>query len=346
MIELLREHELATEFKRLKAKKPKVSLAAPFWGEGAAKTLGLRRGPEIRVLCRFDSPACNPKALLELVKVGATIRSHRRLHAKLYITDAAVIVGSSNPSRYGVTQEGDVLGGTVEANILTDDPEVVGEVGALFDRLWRDKAETSRISKAMIEREIERRKLEPPAMPPRVLAARRLLSACREAPELFERVLVVAYDEDLGEGGKAALHKLQAQAAPADPELGIADFRKALGYQFDKPPPAGSWLIDLNCKTASRRVSGAVQVPAPAPLLRVKGENDVTPAIRGIVSVPGARGTFRMSKQDKAELVSIATWLLDGDDDFVPLPRAVARIDSRKRSVKISGAGTKSVRKT
>jgi hypothetical protein len=333
MIRLIREHELAAEFKRLKARQRRVSLAAPFWGLGAASMLGLRRGPEIRVLCRFDSPACNPKALLELIKVGALIRSHRRLHAKLYITDAAVIIGSSNPSRYGVTQEGDILGGTVEANILTDDSSVVGETRDLFQRLWDDQMETTQVSSRMVEQEIRRRELDPPAITPRTLTARSLLSACREAPELFGKVFVVAYNTGLGDGGKAALKQLQSQSGASDEELGIADFRNAWGYQFENAPLAGSWLVDLSCKGKSPRVWGASRVPLPALRLRVRGENDVTPTIRGIVSVPGAVGDFRMSAQDKADILSVAQCLLRDGEDFVALPRVVEMIDKAKRAV-------------
>jgi hypothetical protein len=326
MIRLIREHQLATEFRQMKARQLSVSVAAPFWGLGAATTLGLQQGPEIRILCRFDSPACNPKALLELVNVGAAIRSHRRLHAKLYVTESVVIVGSSNPSKYGVTQDGDVFGGTVEANILTDHPAIVGEVRGLFDRLWRDKVLSSPVTRRMIELEIRRRELEPPALPPRVLAARSLLAASREAPTLFSQVLVVAYDKGLSPGGRSALGRLQDQAAAADDELGVADFRNAWGYGFEEPPPAGSWIIDLDCKGATPRVWGASRVPSPALVLRVRGENDVTPTIRGIVSVSGARGVFRMSAQDKAELASIAPRLLRNGEDFVALPRVVAMI--------------------
>ena len=292
MIKVVREHGLATEFKRVKSRGGAIWLAAPFWGKGAASTLGLRKGGEIRVICRFDAPACNPIALLELSKAGATIRSHRRLHAKLYITESSVIVGSSNPSRYGVTQEGDLLGGSVEANLVTDDPDVVRDVRALFEELWRDKAETSPVSRRMIEAEIRRRDLDPPVPPPRRLAARSLLTACREAPDLFGTVFVVPYNRGLHPGGKAALEQLQTQAAAADTELGAADFRKAWGYQFADGPPAGSWLIDLSCKGRAPRVYGASQVPKPAYRLTVPNESDVTPTIRGSVNVPGAVGIF------------------------------------------------------
>jgi len=331
MIRLLREHELAREFRRLKAKQSTVSLAAPFWGLGAANTLGLRRGPEIRILCRFDAPSCNPKSLLELIKVGASIRSHHRLHAKLYITNVAVIVGSSNPSRYGVTQDGDVLNGTIEANILTDDPDVVNGTIGLFQQLWDDRIETTPVSRRMIEQEIRRRELDPPVLPARALTAKSLLSACREAPDLFAGVYVVAYNSDLNDGGKAALKQLQAQAAPSDEELGVADFRNAWGYQFENAPPAGTWLVDLSCKGRVPRVFGASRVPDPALQLRVLNENDVTPTIRGIVKVAGATGVFRMSAQDKADLASVATRLLRDSNEFMPLPRVVAMVDRAKR---------------
>jgi phosphatidylserine/phosphatidylglycerophosphate/cardiolipin synthase-like enzyme len=198
MIRLLREDRLATEFGKLRRKSKSLSFAAPFWGLGAAKTLGLKAGDKVRVLCRFESVACNPSALLELALLGASIRSHRRLHAKMYIGDAIVVVGSSNPSKYGLTQEGDVVGGTAEANIITDEPDVVYSVATLFQELWDDEDETIPVTAAMIRKEIKRRELNPPPPVRRQLSSRRLLAACREAPELFSSVVVCPYDDDLG----------------------------------------------------------------------------------------------------------------------------------------------------
>ncbi|TCM00009.1 hypothetical protein C8J41_1271, partial [Sphingomonas sp. PP-CC-3G-468] len=238
---------------------------------------------------------------------------------------------TSNPSRYGVTQDGDVLSGTIEANILTDDPDVVNGTIGLFQQLWDDRIETTPVSRRMIEQEIRRRELDPPVLPAKALTARSLLSACREAPDLFAGVYVVAYNSDLGDGGKAALKQLQAQAAPSDEDLGVADFRNAWGYQFENAPPAGTWLVDLSCKGRVPRVFGASRVPDPALQLRVLNENDVTPTIRGIVKVAGATGVFRMSAQDKADLASVATRLLRDSNEFMPLPRVVAMIDRAKR---------------
>ena len=48
MICLLREDRLATEFGKLRRKAKTLSFAAPFWGLGAATTLGLKAGDEVR----------------------------------------------------------------------------------------------------------------------------------------------------------------------------------------------------------------------------------------------------------------------------------------------------------
>ena len=330
MIRFLREDRLGTEFKRITADGGEVALAAPFWGRGAARLLGLKPTSPIKVLCRFNSPACNPEALLELSNLGATIRSHGRLHAKVYLTRKAVIVGSSNPSRYGLTQEGDVEAGTVEGNILTDEPAVLRTTWQLFAELWDDHAETFRVSRTMIKQEIRRRALEPPPVSPRILRARSLLAACREAPDLFESVVVGAYQNDLDPGGREALRSLRTRAASPEPELGTADFRNAWGYQFEERPPAGAWIVDLDCRGPRPRIRGASQVPSPALSLKVKGENDVTPTIRGIVSVAGARGKFRLTQQDRDHLASVAHPLLRGKS-FPPLPSVIRMIDQAQR---------------
>lgn len=333
VIRLLREDRLAVEFGRLRRKSKRLAFAAPFWGLGAARALGLKASDKVRVLCKFDATACNPQALLEMAELGASIRSHRRLHAKNYIADGIVVVGSSNPSRYGLTQEGDVVGGSVEANLITDDPEVVASVSALFADLWDNEDETIPVSVAMIRREIERRASDPPPPAKRRLAAKSLLAACREAPELFSSVVVCPYDSDLGEQGRKALRQLQRQASDDDAQLGVAGFRRSWGYQFEDPPPDGSWIIDLDCKKARPVVHGASKVPIPAYRLKAEGENDVTVTVRGVVTVPGAHGAFRISKQDRDDIVSVAKPLLNGDTEYLPLPDVITLVDQRAKRV-------------
>jgi hypothetical protein len=199
----------------------------------------------------------------------------------------------------------------------------------LFADLWDDEDETIPVSVAMIRREIERRASDPPTPARRRLAAKSLLAACREAPELFSSVVVCPYDSDLGKEGRKALRQLHRQASDDDAQLGVAGFRRSWGYQFEEPPPDGSWIIDLDCKKARPVVYGASRVQTPAYRLKAEGENDVTVTVRGVVTVPGAHGAFKISKQDRDDIVSVAKPLLNGDAEYLPLPNVMALVDRR-----------------
>ena len=329
VIKFVREDQLATEFKKLPETSEGIMIAAPFWGVGAAKMLGLAKRKKIKVLCTFDALTCNPSELAALRLAGAEIRSNPRLHAKIYCAGGFAIVGSSNPSRYGLTQEGDILSGSVEGNILTDDEVAVQSAKHLMEDLWQDP-KTTKISDHMIESEIQRRTLLPKQFVRRTLNAKTLLAACRESPELFDTVFVVAYAEPLGAGGKTELRQLQAQAkaAPIQKDPQTINFKNCWAYQFEDAPPSGSWLIALDCKGKEPVVKTASQVPSPLLVLSIPGEFDLFPTIRGVVSVPGAAGNFKISKQEKAQLGGVAE-KLNRMSDFVPLRKAVALIDKR-----------------
>ena len=316
LIRFLREDEVKSAFRRMRRKASSVMVAAPFWGDGAADMLDLQPGD--RVLCRIDAPGCNPIALAQAIDRGVKMKSHPRLHAKIYATAAQVIVGSSNPSRYGIVEEGEVARSSLEANILTDDSTIVEHALGMFDELWKSP-ESSRITSATIRREIERRAAEPLMTPSRDLSGLTLLAACSQAPELFKSVYVVSYNEDLGEGGKEALHQLRRQAVGAP--LAASDFRNAWAYQLSAPPPGGSWLVDLDCR-GKRQVRGTSRIPAPILRLKVANEHDLIPTLRGSVNVPGVAGAFKISLSEKAQLISIADRLLDFDNP-VPLAKVM-----------------------
>ncbi len=326
-IKLLREDQVAPALRRMCRSAEIARIAAPFWGEGAARLLPRGSTTRLHILCRFDSPACNPSALLPLAESGAIIRSHPRLHAKIYATATHVIIGSSNPSRYGLTQDGDTSGGSVEANVLTNNPAIVTAANQLLDELWLPDAST-RIGLPAIRREIARRAAAPPPLlptpPPQ---ARTLLAACREVPELFAHVHVAAYKNRLTDGGRRALRNAQLEAAPRE-TADAPDFRRAWGYQFEQLPPAGSWLVDLDCRRNPPKVWGASRIPDPAYRLQVADGSDVTLTIRGVVSAPGSTLLYRISSEEKRQLAEIASRLL-AKSGTVTLAEAVALIDGR-----------------
>src|SRR5205085_9503170 len=135
MLELLREYDVPLRFRSLKTQDTEISVAVAFWGKDALKKLGIKKGTKARIICNLSSWACNPKVIeaLWLLKPSVQVRSHPRLHAKLYIAGRHVIVGSSNASANGLTLEGDELAGWVEANALSDDPAFLNSSIALFE---------------------------------------------------------------------------------------------------------------------------------------------------------------------------------------------------------------------
>ena len=66
--------------------------------------------------------------------MGCNVISDSLLHAKVYISEIGVIVGSSNASSNGLGYE--IGGGLHEANIFTDDNNIVCGVKNWFEGKW------------------------------------------------------------------------------------------------------------------------------------------------------------------------------------------------------------------
>jgi hypothetical protein len=317
---MLRERDIAQRFRAHQKAANGSIVAVPFWGEGAIKSLGFAPGLKARVICNLASVACNPWVIDELRRMkGIQVRSHPRLHAKIYAANGFVIVGSSNALANGLALEGRELSSWIEANILTDDEDLVASVKKLFEEIW-ESDETTRVSASSIRAAKEARAPKPSSSFGR---ATTLLAACRARPELFKSVFVLAYDQPLGPKGDDALTKLlQSGAVNSENGIGIAEIRKAWGYQVMIEP--GSWIVDLDCRKADApRVLGCSAAFRPKNLsLKADGENDVIVTIRGIVEVPGFSSKLRLSSEEKAELITNARRLLELDQP-VPLPRVV-----------------------
>jgi hypothetical protein len=75
--------------------------------------------------------------------LGYKVKTIDGLHAKIYCSSSAVIVGSSNASRNGLQYEADQMSGNIEANVLIRDPKFVQRVSAWFDDYWKSKLATA-----------------------------------------------------------------------------------------------------------------------------------------------------------------------------------------------------------
>lgn len=100
-------------------------IAVAYWGNCAMKELGLdmidkERQKKFIIICDLMSGACNPDVIRELLGNDNkfVVRKCSSLHAKIYWTPGAVVIGSSNVSANGLGFEGAELSGLLEANAL------------------------------------------------------------------------------------------------------------------------------------------------------------------------------------------------------------------------------------
>jgi hypothetical protein len=135
--ELLNTTETATQLKALLRAPGLASLAVAFWGDGAARKLGLdQRKGKTRILCDLYSGGCNPDEIKRLLKPQIEVRYLKGLHAKLYCMEHGAVVGSSNASANGLGDENEDLSGTIELNAFFDERSVQAAAEKWFERHW------------------------------------------------------------------------------------------------------------------------------------------------------------------------------------------------------------------
>jgi len=115
-----------------------LSIAVAFWGEGAEALFKGRGAKDARIICNLESGATNPNVIDVLRKrKGFQIRTHKRLHAKVFLGDRWAIVGSANASSNGLNLEGEELSGWEEAGVEVKDVPAVASIRGWFDTLWK-----------------------------------------------------------------------------------------------------------------------------------------------------------------------------------------------------------------
>jgi hypothetical protein len=290
--------------------------------------LGLSKDSPVRILCNLDHPGCNPEVIAEIRDLRIEVRTHPRLHAKIYATKGAAIVGSSNVSTNGLTVEGAASRGWVEANAFCEEPSFVSEVLEFFEAYWEDP-DTRIVSNADIKKAMEARKSWPSSWGEPPIDGRTLLAACRTRPDAFRNVYVAAYDVNLSDAANTLLRGVKKAAQPAESGLSASDFRNAWGFQFGDVPE-GAWLISLNCRQPDNpRFEGCAK--ATGLRLKIAGESDLTIALRGVVPAPGSGARLPVSAAEKESLTRNAHGFV-AEDRLVPIAEVIKVIDSRKRN--------------
>jgi aconitase B len=133
----------------LTAKSRNARMAVAFWGEGAAKNLRLlTKRSAATVICNLRSGGTNPKEIRSLMAAGIHVSQCDTLHAKVYLFDNHVIIGSSNASANGLSFQGTEVAGWIEANVIFDEPAIYKVVYKWFQKLPTRKIEEDDLKKA------------------------------------------------------------------------------------------------------------------------------------------------------------------------------------------------------
>jgi phosphatidylserine/phosphatidylglycerophosphate/cardiolipin synthase-like enzyme len=296
MIRFLDEASALTMIKELAGRSKRAKIAVAFWGDGATELLGLDRADlDLDVLCNLDSGACNPKEIRRL-KERTPVRSHPKLHGKVYLMDNVVVLGSSNASTNGLALELG-LGGWCEANVVTDDPTVFQDVSEWFADRKGDSYEITADDIALSERIwSERNKAAP--------AGRRLSQdlgkAFRESPMHpgWKGVKIAIYtDRDLSDEGENE----KAETIAENPALKGYDAYEGWHDAFEE----NDWIIDLGIYRKRGVFGGYRRVPSSkikTNLLTFLREEDA-------ISLPGF-GDMTMSDTDLELLKRSAVGIL------------------------------------
>ena len=133
---------IQTQVRRIASRTGEVMAAVAYWGSGAAARTGITehdRPESVRIICDLLSGACNPDEIEALTKLGFSVKTLDRLHAKVWIGGDDVIVGSANASLSGLPGEGEQgIKANVEAAVLSQNPRLARELRAWFEQQWCD----------------------------------------------------------------------------------------------------------------------------------------------------------------------------------------------------------------
>jgi hypothetical protein len=204
------------EIKRLVKRSSTATLAVAFWGEGAIDELGLRGRLDrpTTILCNLRTGGTNPSVIEQLLALATkasgkwTVRQDDHLHAKVYLFDDAVVLGSSNVSANGLAFEGRELSGWTEANVLIHDTAFIDGI-----RGWLKPLRGVQITHADIAFAVEARSRTRSSLTMPMSRGRSLLDALRNEPEMFRRVpgYLTFYDTDLSSEARDVQKRLQSE---------------------------------------------------------------------------------------------------------------------------------------
>lgn len=184
--------------------------AVAFWGAGAGADLGITlMGARAKVICNLATGGTNPQAIRQLIDAGVQVRQRDDLHAKVYLFPAGAVLGSSNASSNGLSMQGGECSGWAEANLLTAEPGILGELEVWFDQHWGAARDVTEEDLAAAWNAWSRRRRHVPR--PSVPQDEDLLAMLVRNPNSFDgrRLYLVVYSSKMDQDGRNAVKEAQ-----------------------------------------------------------------------------------------------------------------------------------------
>ena len=289
MLKFIRGEELAQEFQSLGMGGDRRDIAVAYWGRGAAAELKIHRGNCDRIICNLKSGACDPSEIEAIINNQINIRTHDKLHAKVYLANDAAIVGSTNASTNGLAMS-DRFSAWREANVVVrDDSDILKDIKVWFEEIWNDsRSITAEDIAEAKELWLKRRK---------IVEDRKLLlfDAYEEDPDLFSSVYcIVFFQDDLDPGADKKRDQVKK------------NFPKSWWYQPKTPMIAGSWLIRCDFENEKKpKLAGHARVPRPVIRWKIEGrdEHDLFP-VNGETAIRFGRRSYRLTNKEERVLLS------------------------------------------
>lgn len=123
------------------SQKGRLDLAVAFWGDGAIAQLGLKNGRKARILLELKSGSTNPKVVQELLGMKSVqVKQRDLLHAKVYLGQDEMVIGSANASANGLGAEGKEATHWSELSVRIACPDAIAQAANWFDRSGQQDA--------------------------------------------------------------------------------------------------------------------------------------------------------------------------------------------------------------
>ncbi len=244
-VQFIPTEDLTQTVKEMLLGTEEARLAVAFWGAGAVAELGLGEARcRLRIVCNLDMGGTNPAEARRLRELpAAEVRSSPTLHAKVWWTPKAVVIGSANASANGLGFEGAEMGAWTEAGVFSTDRGLIKAVGVWFEtRVWPQANPILDTDLKRAEILWRRRRQGRPFL----TRGRSLLDELLSNPEAFrDRGDVVAVYPNSGISPAAARLEAEARAERRDDRLEVYEGWDDLGC-------AGGHVVDFRSYRSGR----------------------------------------------------------------------------------------------